>query len=356
MSRLRARTPAPTGRVTLKKIADEVDLPVMAVSRALHGKPGTISQERRERILKVAERLGYRPNLVVRAMQTGRSRTIGVCVSPQGDFGARMVCGIHQELAASGHLPVLHWRTEPALGDPDRIRQSELAVINALLDHRVDGVILFPADDWVLDLHFQELQRRQVPLVVVDRQLKHVATDFVGTDDCLGARQAAEHLLALGHRHVAQLAGDARYGTYADRRQTFAATVQAAGGTCVTLDKPMFNELADTIRLTNQLLDRQPRPTAIFLAHDHLAAGVIAAANAHGFQVPRDLSVVGFADLAHAALLQPPLTTVRQDPAAIGRRAAELLLRRCLGQETGGPVRVRLAPELIVRASTVPPR
>jgi LacI family transcriptional regulator len=355
MSRRRARTPAPTGRVTLKQIADEVDLPVMAVSRALHGKPGTISQERRERILMVAERLGYRPNLVVRAMQTGRSRTIGVCVSPQGDFGARMVCGIHQELATSGHLPLLHWRTEPDLGDADRIRQSELAVINALLDHRVDGVILFPADDWVLDLHFQELQRRQVPLVVVDRQLKHVTTDFVGTDDRLGARLAAEHLLARGHRHVAQLAGDGRYGTYADRRSAFEDTMRAAGGTCVTVDKPPLNELAETIRLTNHLLDAKPRPTAIFLAQDHLAAGVYAAAQARGLRMPQDLSVVGFADLTHAALMQPPLTTVRQDPEAIGRQAATILLRRLQGVADAQAAHVRLPPELIVRASTASP-
>lgn len=342
-------------RVTLAQIAAEVGLPVMAVSRALSGKPGVVSADRRVRILATAERLGYRPNFLVRAMQTGRSRTIGVAVPPVGDFGSRMVCGIHQALTAADHLPMLHWRIQDGQRDQAAIRSAELAVINALLDHRVDGVILFPADDWVLDLHFQELHRRGVPLVTVDRQLHHVAADFVGTDDRLGAQLAADHLLGLGHRHVAQLAGDARYGTYADRRSAFEDTIRSAGGTCVTVEKSTHNELADTIRITNSLLEAKPRPTAIFLAHDHLAAGVIAAATARGLQVPHDLSVVGFADLAHASVMQPPLTTVRQDPFAIGRRAAELLLSRCLGMQTGAPVKIRLAPELIVRASTAVP-
>lgn len=347
--------PASIGRVTLAQIAAEVELPVMAVSRALNGKPGLVSEERRIRILAMAERMGYRPNFLVRAMQTGRSRIIGVVVPPVGDFGSRMVCGIHQVLSAAGHLPLLHWRTHDPHADQERVRSAELDVVNALLDHRVDGVILFPADDWVLDLHSQELHRRGVPLVTVDRQLQHITADFVGTDDRLGARLAAEHLLALGHRHVAQLAGDARYGTYADRRSAFEATIRSAGGTCVTMEKSTYNELADTIRQTNRLFDALPRPTAVFLAHDHLAAGVIAAVHARGLQVPRDVSVVGFADLAHAALMQPPLTTVRQDPEAIGRRAAELLLRRIQGPATGEPVRLRLPPELIVRASTAPP-
>lgn len=343
------------GRVTLAQIATEVGLPVMSVSRALNGRPGVVSEERRTRILSVAKRLGYRPNLVVRAMQTGRSHTIGVSVPPIGDFGSRIVCGIHQVLSAAGHLPLLHWRTLDPHAEQEQVQRAELDVVHALLDHRVDGVILFPADDWVLDLHFRELHRRGVPLVTVDRQLQQVAADFVGTDDRLGARLAAEHLLALGHRHVAQLAGDARYGTYADRRSAFAETMRAAGGTCLTLDKSPNNDLADTILQTNRLLDTTPRPTAIFLAHDHLAAGVIAAASARGLQVPRDVSVIGFADLAHAALLQPPLTTVRQDPEAIGRRAAEVLLRRLQGPATDDVVRLRLPPELIVRASTAAP-
>jgi LacI family transcriptional regulator len=352
-SRPRAHSTIASGRrVTLAQIAAEVDLPVMAVSRALNGRPGMVSEARRERILAVAKRLGYRPNLMARAMQTGRSHIIGVAVPPIGDFGSRMVRGIHDVLGASGHLPLLHWRTPEQSADPQRMRSAELAVVNALLDHRVAGVILFPADDWVLDLHFRELHRRGVPLVTVDRQLQQVAADFAGTDDRCGARLAAEHLLALGHRHVAQLAGAVRYGTYADRRNAFEETIRSAGGTCVTLEKPAFNELADTIRQTNRLLDAQPRPSAVFLAHDHLAEGVFATAAARGLQIPRDLSVIGFADLAHAALMHPPLTTVRQDPESIGRRAADLLLRRCLGQETGEPVRVRLVPELIVRAST----
>jgi LacI family transcriptional regulator len=336
----------------LAQIAAEVELPVMAVSRALNGRPGMVSEERRVRILAVAKRLGYRPNLMARAIQTGRSHIIGVSVPPIGDFGSRMVCGIHEVLVVSDHLPLLHWRTPDPSADPERIRSAELAVVNALLDYRVDGVILFPADDWVLDLHFRELHRRGVPLVTVDRQLQQVAADFVGTDDRYGARLAAEHLLALGHRQVAQLAGAMSYGTYADRSDAFEETIRSAGGTCVTLEKPALSELAGTIFQTNRLLDSRPRPSAVFLAHDHLASGVFAAAAARGLQIPRDLSVIGFADLAHAALLHPPLTTVRQDTEAIGRRAADLVLRRCLGQEIGEPVRLRLVPELIVRAST----
>lgn len=352
----KARKPAApeqtdAGRVTLKQIAAEVGLPIMTVSRALRNLPGKVSAETRQKVLAVAERLRYRPNLLVRAMQTGRSHNIGVVVPPVGDFWSRLVCGIHDELAIAGWLPILHWQRSGwgAKGT----KEEELQVIHHLLDRRVDGVILFPSDVWVSDLHFDEVWKRNIPLVTVDHFMPRTRADFVGTDDEAGSRLAAEHLLALGHRHVAQLAGNRRFTTYADRAQSFEKTIAAAGSRCITMEVA-DDDAAGAMGAARRLLEAKQRPTAVFCANDYFAQHVYAACAGLGLRIPEDVAIVGFADVDFARRLTPPLTTVRQDPYGIGQDAARAVLRRCNG-EAGDPCRIRRMPELIVRASTAPP-
>jgi LacI family transcriptional regulator len=348
----RRRRPG-SARVTLKRIAEDADLPIMTVSRALRGLRGEVSEETRRRVLAVAERLGYRPNLLVRAIQTGRSQNIGVVLPPISTFTYQVLCGIHDELVLSDCLPLVHWqRSDPASG-ADAERQAELEVIHRLLDRRVDGVILFSNNDWVFDLHTREIGRRDIPLVAVDRFLKRSRTDFVGTDDALGARLAAGHLLALGHRLVAQITGEDRLGPFHDRRRAFAATIAAGGGTCVDYELGKA-ELANLAATARELLASAPRPTAVFLGADHFAPEFYAVARSFRLSIPRDLSVVGFADLDVSQYLSPPLTTLRQQPYTLGQEAARLVLRRCTG---GGdkPVVIRLRPELVVRGSTQAP-
>jgi LacI family transcriptional regulator len=333
-------------RVSLKQIAEATGCSLMTVSRALRGRPD-IAAETREQILSVASKLGYRPNLLVRGLQTGRSGNIALLVSPEGDFGSGIVRGAHDELVRQQYLPILHWKWAQA---GETTEAAELGVIHRVLDRRVEGIIFFPQDDSVPDLYFREVWQRGVPLLTVDRRLARTKADFVGTDDLAGARMAAEHLLALGHRHVAHLAGHAKYGTHADRRTGFEAAIAKGRGCCRTVEVPGADAVGP---LTEKLLLSDPRPTAIFLTADFQAPAVYQTAAKLGLRIPDDLSVVGFADLAFAKYLAPPLTTVRQDPYGIGREAARVIVERCSRTlKDKEPVQLRLMPELIVRDST----
>lgn len=332
----------------LKRIALEAGVSVMTASRALRGQ-NDVAAGTRKKVLRVAERLRYRPNLLVRAIQTGKSGNLGVVIPAVGDFGAQMICGVHDELAQRQYLPLLHWRRLPRFGAPGGDAETELDIIHSLLDRRVDGVILFPHDDLVPDVYFREVWQRHVPLVTVDRRLPLTRADFVGTDDRAGARLAAGHLLSLGHRRVAQVTGRMRVGTFADRRAEFESAMADGGGRCTTVTL----EDGDDAAAVQRVLRLRPRPTAVFLGADNLAPALYRAAAEAGIQIPRELSVVGFADLQLAALMTPALTTVRQDPYAIGRNAARIVWERCAGKNPNPkPLELRLKPELIVRAST----
>jgi LacI family transcriptional regulator len=293
--------------------------------------------------------------MLVRAIQTGRSMNIGVVVPPISTFSYELLRGVHDELARHDYLPIVHWQNSDKAIGPDEERIAEQEVIHHLLDRRIDGVIFLPADDWVFDLHVREVWKRDIPLVAVDRYLRKSGTDYVGTDDALGAKMAAEHLLSLGHRRVATIAGEERMGPFADRKHYFVETIKAAGGSCtvVEVNKPLMPRLG---QLASELLTMNPRPTAVFLAADHYAPDFLAVARTFDLTIPRDLSIIGFADLELASYMTPPLTTIRQHPYLIGQEAARLVMRRCRGENDPKPIEMRLKPELIVRSSTTVPK
>jgi LacI family transcriptional regulator len=340
-------------RVTLQDIARELGLPVMTVSRALSTKRGEVSEKTRFTVAAAAERLGYRPNLIAQAMQTGRTRNIGVVVMPAGDFGSRLFAGIHDTLVASEYLPLVHYHhhEDESVG----IRITEQQVLHRLLDRQIDGVILFPYDVPSNNRYIQELTRRRRPLVVLDNFIPGLKTDFVGTDEQIGGRLVAEHLLLLGHRRVGYVAGNQAIPIWAERRQAFERAFRALGGHVSVAETELANP-SGYIAATRRLLAAAQRPTALVCAADYYAPSVYTACRMLDARIPEDVSVVGYADLELAGSLHPPLTTVRQDPRAIGAAAARLMIQRCTnGFDTDHPVHLRLKPELVVRASTAGP-
>jgi LacI family transcriptional regulator len=355
---------------TVDEIAAELGISKMTVSRALRG-ASVVAPETLARVQKVARRLKYRPNRLVRAVHTGRSRTVGVMIDPWHSFASGVFGGIHQFLAAHDYVPIVHYPHQLPAFEIGARDNSELKYLHRLLDQRVDGIIFWPSDDTVPDLYLKEVWDRGVPLVAVDRQMPATHADFSGTDDAAGATIAAEHLLDLGHRRLAFI-GAERIATYTDRRQAFQERVDACPGACCHVamcpGRPPPRRTpepwpggervpshSDSHAIARNLLLGQPRPTAILCANDWMALGVYKAAAETGLAIGRDLSVVGFADLREASMLEPPLTTVRQDAEAIGTAAAELLLDRIEGRvSTTKPREIRQRPTLVVRESTGP--
>jgi LacI family transcriptional regulator len=348
------------GRPNLRQIATELGVSMMTVSRGLRGSP-EVSAVTRERILAAAEQLKYRPNRVVNAFKTGRTSLVGVMVRPSKLYRCDLIEGIHDELVAAGSLPVMHFSRTGGEATPDA---AELDCLHRLLDQRVDGIVFWPSDETVPNHYLEEVWKRGVPLVAVDRQLPHTRADFSGTDDVAGGRIAAEHLLELGHRRLAILCGEPWVSTYADRRQGFVEAVAAHNAAAACKKAGDDAAVCEQIECRNEaaldesreLLSGRDRPTALFAVSDVLAAHIYEAA-ALKLSVGTDVSVLGYADIPEAGLLRPSLSTVRQDFQEIGRNAARLLLDRIEGRTTTDRAHsMRIVPTLVVRQSTTPPK
>jgi LacI family transcriptional regulator len=344
---------------SLKDIACAANVSVPTASRILHGKKlNQFSEETRERVRETAQRLRWRPNLLVHGMQTGKTRTIGVMVPPFNSYWSDVLYGIHDGLIRADHIPIVlwgkHWRE-----DEHKHIADDLEQLHRLIDRRVEGFILWPPIVPTYYDHIEELVSRDMPVVTIEHELPpHYGADSVATDEEMGSKLVASHLLGLGHRHVAHLAGSGNniYSWAKLRSKYFEQEVAGVpGATCITMGQ-WQHDYNEGVSVAKELLQTHPRPTAVFAASDLRAQYVYAAAAQMGLKIPQDLSVVGFADLDDAARLQPSLTTVRQKPYETGRIAARLILERV--QETyRGPQnqRVRVGCELVIRDSTAVP-
>ena len=335
----------------MRMVAERAGVSESTVSRILAGQrqydPATV-----RRVQAAAEALRFRPNSLVRGILSGRTGAIGVVVPASTPFLAGILHGIHDALSEADQALLLAWNPLHYASPRNR---SELRHIHRLLEYRVDGIILRPTHDDARHEEFREIWDRGLPLVVVDRELPGVRCDFAGTDDTTGGRLAAEHLLKLGHRRLGHLAGPRSVSTARGRRSGFEEAVSSwgAGASCRTVEAPHFS---GTRKEALILLRARPRPTAVFCVNDDAAADLYAAAAELGLDIPRDVSVVGFADLPLASWLRPALTTLRQDPYRLGREAVRIVLERRDGPpRPAGPIEVRLKPDLVARKSTAPP-
>jgi LacI family transcriptional regulator len=337
--------------VSMKEIARMLDVSIATVSRAIRNH-GDISSRTRDRVLKTAQKLGYRPNLLIRGIQTGRTHNIGVMVPPHNSFWSDVLVGIHNRLAADDYAPIMLWYDKE-----DVLRGSEgerfvLKQIHALIDRRVDGVIMWPTVTETYSEHLDELESRNVPVVTIDHELPFA--DSVVTDEEQAARLITKHLYDLGHRHIVHLASDQRW-VWAKRRLAFLekTTMQYHDVRLSVV------ELADDEQIpeaAKKILQMSPRPTAVYACYDEAALVMCKTAFQAGLRVPQDLSVVGFSDAGpFNEIAQPPLTTIRQNGNLIGSTAADVLLQRLEDRiDEEKPRRVVLPCELIIRGSTAP--
>ena len=341
---------ASTNMIQLKRIAEEASVSIGTVSRVLSNK-AQVSEKTRDRVLYVAEKLNYRPNRLVRAIQTGKTKTIGVLINPAHEFHSHILAGIQDALSEQDHLPIVinaRKLNDPAAPFPT----NELELIHRLIEQRVDGIIICPIEDATPDEALNEAWKHRLPVVCVDRRMPNTHADFVGTDDYLGGRQAADFLLSLGHRRIVHLAGPSYASTGRLRRQGFEAVMQEHGIEYQVLEDPQFKHGLDQAR---QLLGSTSHPTAVFAASDLNAMAIYQAANELNLRIPQDLTVIGFADMSFAPIVTPALTTIRQFPRQIGQTAVDLIFKRMQGAFDDLEVQsVCIKPELVERASSKP--
>jgi DNA-binding LacI/PurR family transcriptional regulator len=333
--------------VGIEDVAAAAGVSTATVSRAIRGLP-RVSPQTRAKILATAKELGYVPSSAASRLATGKTRTIGV-LAPYVDrwFFGKAIAGVDQELHGRGYnlsLFNLGGRTAP----------RERLFSRAMVHKQIDALLLlcmFLHPEEIEDLHAIDM-----PLVVVGGPVPGCPN--VGIDDYLAARSITEHLIALGHRHIALLHGqddsDLNFSVPKIRVEGFHDAVHAAGLE-LHPDASLYGNFTvesgvDAMRRFLEL--PEPRPTAIVCASDEMALGVLFEAARNGVRVPQDLSVVGID--GHELGAAAGLTTVWQNPTAQARRGTQMLMAELAGDLES--VHSELAEQrLVVRQTTAPP-
>lgn len=337
-----------TTRVTIADVARVAGVSQGAVSFALNNRPG-VAAGTRDRILRAAQDLGYTPSHRARALAASRALALGLVIArPPETLGADpffplFIAGIESALSPLGQSLLLHVVPDR---DHELDRYRRLAA-----DGRVDGVFL--TDLRVRDPRPALLDQIGLPAVWIGPECRDDNRPCVAVDDRPGIAAVVAHLAGLGHQVIAHVAGPEQFIHGLSRREAWARALLDAGlrlGPCVTSDFSAQGG-ADA---TKTLLDLSEPPTAIVFANDLMAIAGMAVATSRGLDVPRDLSVTGFDDTEVSGHLQPPLTTVSTDAFGWGQAAARRLLDAVEGRP-GDNVSLP-PPQLVIRASTAPPR
>jgi LacI family transcriptional regulator len=331
----------PAQPVTLADIAREAGTSPSTASRALNGS-GYVSEAARDRLVAVANRLGYVPNESARTLKQRTSRVVGVVVSDlDNQFYARLAAGIEQVLREANYQMMV-------LGDNSEVAE-EVAGARTFLAMRAPGVIMTPVGSDATEL----LRSRGIAVVEVDRRLADVPCDAVVIDNERGGREATMHLVGLGHRRIALLGVETDWTSDAGRLNGYRTALRNAG---IEFDQRLVVRIPlhspDTEMRIEALLD-EGAPTAIFAANNTLAEQVWHVLRRRGLRIPGDVSLVGFDDVPWMGMVEPAITVVEQPTLELGRRAALLLLRRLDGPSLDPAVEI-LQPRLVVRGSTGP--
>jgi len=344
--RLQPDSPHAPRPVTIVDVARDAGVSYATVSRVINNK-NSILPDKRARVLASMQRLGYVPNLHARKLAGGRSHVVGLVLHDVwSSYVLEILRGIDEELAASQYDLMLYTsRQRPS---------TESQYVAALAQGLADGLLLLLPRG--LETYLPRLHQQHFPFVLIDHEGIEGGGPSVGATNYQGAYDATRYLLQLGHRRIGFITGNLALGAARDRLEGYRAAVVDHG---LDLD-PGFIQEGDFFRplgyaRAQQLLSREPRPTAIFASNDVSAVGVLEAARERGLQVPGDLSIMGFDDIPQATYLHPPLTTVRQPLEEMGRVAARLLLAR-IRNPRHAPERIELPTELVVRASCAVPK
>ena len=335
----RAGTPRPS----MADVARLAGVSSQTVSRVSNGQ-ANVDEATRARVLDAMRTLGYRPNGAARALKSGRFHTIGVIMTTlQTQGNIRTLDAIATEAAHTDYSVLLMPIT-------DRTMRGVSGAYQRMSAQAVDGAVI------VLEARF--LDRAEfalppgIPVVVIDSGAGPGYT-VVDTDQALGARQATEYLLGLGHRQVWHIAGPETSFSAVHRAESWERTLRESGITPPPLLRG--NWTAESGYRHGLTLGKRPDVTAIFAANDEMALGAMRALHELGRDVPGDVSIVGFDDMDVAASFWPPLTTVRQDFAAVGRLSIQKLLTKVSEDATGPDITI-VPTNLVVRSSTAPPR
>lgn len=333
--------------VTIRQVARTAGVSIGTVSRALNNKPG-VSEETRQHVLDVAQRLGYTPPKRV-SISTSTVTHLGLLNRPMKEalpanpfygevfHGIEQVCQSFNINLSYSSLDIVNGRLRslPTLVNDERI--SGLIPIGAIPRGAIESV----------------MTSTQAPIVLVDNCFPQCSWDAVMTDNPHGASIATEFLISKGHRHIALLGGP-EHPSIVERRAGYEGTMQKHELRPIVI--PATNlELSDGEKAVVELLRRAPGTTGIVCSNDLQAMGALRTLQELGYKIPEDFSIVGFDDINLVQVTSPPLTTIRVDKRALGQVATQLLIGR-ISSPTRSAVKAIVSVTLVERASVGPPR
>lgn len=326
--------------VTINDVARRAGVSIATVSRAANGRYG-VSPATVERVREAIAELGYESSLVARSLRSRRTGVIGIITSDFEPFSAELLKGAAQAVRGSGLDLIVYSGGAPSGADAHGWEQRNLTRLSGTL---TDGTIL--VTPWLTEVV------SVAPVVAVDPKANDSGIPSVSSDSLSGARAAVDHLVQLGHRRIALIAGRQDLQSARLREQGYRQALEEAG---IALDPALIGRgdydpdvAAGSVR---QLLTMRQRPTAIFAANDLSAIRCMEVARDLGLSVPDDVSVVGFDNIPEAARTHPSLTTVEQPIQQMGFEAVQLL-RRLIDEPDDAPTDVTLPTHLVIRESS----
>jgi LacI family transcriptional regulator len=322
----------------MKDIASAVGVSTVTVSKVLNG-DRTISKETRRRVLACAEALQYRTNLAAKGLVTGRSRTIGLIV-PEivHGFFSDVAAGVSDCLRSHGYGLIISSSRDDMILEADEIQQ--------MMARRVDAMIVASC---ALKLNAFKSIAQELPLVFLDRRIgSNMGAGFVGTDDALAGELATQHLINLGRRSIAYIGGP-----------LFSPTLQreTAYREDLIVHLPQNEEATHIMsaEATKRLMTLKKRPDAIFCYNDAAAYGAMQGIVEANLKIPNDIALVGCGNYRYNDFMQVPLTSIDQDTAELGKKAAQMALRfieLSPDKVSMDPTQVLIKPRLVVRKSS----
>ena len=332
-------------RIRLKDIARDLGISVITASKALRG-ANDISEETRERVLKRMAELNYRPNMMARGLASGKTYIAGLVVPDLlHPFFAEFAKALNGVLRDQNYGIVLASSEE----DPE-IEQQE---IERVLARGVDALLIASCQPALQG--FYGIQDQRTPFILIDRDFPHLRANFVGTDDFLVGQLATSHLLEVGKRRIAHIAGpDLAPGV--DRLLGYQATLREKDSVMpeqYIIHNSKVEELGEIAghEGMQKLLKLNPRPDAVFCYNDLMAIGAMQATLEAGLTIPGDVAFVGCGNVRYSSYLKIPLSSLDQSTALLGQHAGNLALE-LIKQTQDKPKRIRVQPSLVVRASS----
>jgi LacI family transcriptional regulator len=342
-----AQAIAGRSRVTLQIIADHLAVSTATVSLALRGSP-LVAEATRQRVQQIAREMGYSYNRSAASLRTDRTNILGVGFHDiTNPYFAELLAAIEETAAAHGRSILLGTYAESL--------ERQERVLSTLKEYRPDGMIICAAGGSQADT-FGHLIAAGVPMVQLSREIAGLELDFVGSDDRHGTILAMEHLIGLGHRRIAFLSQSEDISTGRNRYAGYCEVLARHG---LPLDPaivyPGYGTRENGLRGIQAVLDAADAPTAAVCFNDLTAFGAMLGLRHRGLEAGQDFSLIGCDDVHEAALWYPALTTIKNFQSEMGRKSAEFLLKR-IADPSAPTRRLTLKPELVIRATTTPPR